>query len=529
MTFTTNVVVEKRPADKVVSDAHSTPPKLASHKKAILLVALLILVGALVALYIRISPFARQAVIQDLEDASGSTVTIRSYRRTHFPSPGCVLEGVEFHKAENKYTILSIDKLVIKGTYLGVLRHHVERIKAIGTHVIVPPFGSNLTFQTQHSNIVIDEVVADGTIVEFANEDPKAERLRFEVHKGLIKDVRWGVPLQYQLQFHNPNPPGEISVQGKFGAWTTGHPGDTPISGDYSFEHADLSVYGGISGSLSSKGKFEGILQHINVVGDTDTPDFEVESGGHKVRLTSKFDAYVDGIRGDTYLKRVEGHLGRTTIVADGSIAGSSNGRGKSAKLRLTTRRGRIEDLLGLFVSAPRSPMSGEVSLGTKAEIPSGDQTFLRKVKLDGAFGIDAGKFSNSDTQKDVDTLSAGARGAKKDDPETVMTDLTGTVTLVGGVAQFSDMSFTIPGAHSRMHGTYDLISHKIDLHGKLRVDTRISKTSSGFKSLLLKMMDPIFKKKRKGEIVPVHIAGTYEKPEFGLDLNQPSGDKPQK
>ena len=210
-----------------------------------------------------------------------------------------------------------------------MLRHHVQRIKAVGARVIVPPFGSNLTFQTQHSNIVIDEVVADGTIVEFANEDSKEKPLQFEVHKGLIQDVRWGAPLQYKLEFHNPNPPGEISVQGKFGAWTTGHPGDTPISGDYTFEHADLSVYGGIRGFLSSKGKFEGILQHINVMGDTDTPDFEVEAGGHKVKLTSKFDAYVDGIRGDTYLKRVEGHLGRTTIVADGSIAGSSNRPGK--------------------------------------------------------------------------------------------------------------------------------------------------------------------------------------------------------
>jgi AsmA-like C-terminal region len=524
MASTTNVVVEKARTDKVVTGgAPATPPRVATHKKAIILIVVLVLVGSLVAAYIRISPFARQAVIQDLQDASGSTVTIRSYRRTHFPAPGCVLEGVEFHKAENKYTFLSIDKLVIKGTYLGVLRHHVQRIKAVGARVIVPPFGSNLTFQTQHSNIVIDEVVADGTIVEFANEDSKEKPLQFEVHKGLIQDVRWGAPLQYKLEFHNPNPPGEISVQGKFGAWTTGHPGDTPISGDYTFEHADLSVYGGIRGFLSSKGKFEGILQHINVMGDTDTPDFEVEAGGHKVKLTSKFDAYVDGIRGDTYLKRVEGHLGRTTIIADGSIASSPNHPGKSAEIELTTRRGRIEDLLGLFVSAPRSPMSGEVSLGTKAEIPPGDQGFLRKVKLDGAFGIDAGKFSNTDTQKDVDTLSAGARGENKDDPETVMTDLKGSVTLVGGLAHFSDLSFTIPGAHARMQGAYDLISHKIDLHGKLRVDTRISKTSTGFKSLLLKMMDPIFKKKNKGEIVPVHIAGTYEKPEFGLDLTQPS------
>ncbi len=532
MASTPDVVVERASPDKIVNgDTKSTPPKPTTHKKAIILVAtLLIVVGALVAVYIRVSPFGQRAVIEDLEEASSSTVTVHGYHRTHFPAPGCVLEGVEFHKGGNKYTILSIDKLVIKGTYLGVLRRHVARIKAVGARVIVPPFGSNLTFNTQHSSIVIDEVVADGTVVEFANEDPKEKPLRFEVHKGLIKDVRWGTPLQYQLQFHNPNPPGEIAVQGKFGAWTTGHPGDTPISGDYTFEHADLSVYRGISGFLSSSGKFDGILQHINIAGDTDTPDFEVKSGGHKVKLSSKFDAYVDGIRGDVYLNRVEARLGRTTVLAEGSIAGSEKSKGKSAHLKLTTHRGRIEDLLGLFVSAPRSPMSGEVSLGTRAELPSGDQSFLRRVRLDGGFGIDAGKFSSAETQKDVDTLSAGARGENKDDPETVMSDLTGTVSLIGGVAHFSDLSFTIPGAHSRMHGSYDVISHRVDLHGKLRVDTRISKTSTGFKSLLLKMMDPIFKKKKQGEIVPVHVAGTYEKPEFGLDLTQPSEkNKPQK
>ena len=193
MASTTNVVVEKARTDKVVTGgAPATPPRVATHKKAIILIVVLVLVGSLVAAYIRISPFARQAVIQDLQDASGSTVTIRSYRRTHFPAPGCVLEGVEFHKAENKYTFLSIDKLVIKGTYLGVLRHHVQRIKAVGARVIVPPFGSNLTFQTQHSNIVIDEVVADGTIVEFANEDSKEKPLQFEVHKGLIQGCTLG-------------------------------------------------------------------------------------------------------------------------------------------------------------------------------------------------------------------------------------------------------------------------------------------------------------------------------------------------
>ena len=72
------------------------------------------------------------------------------------------------------------------------------------------------------------------------------------------------------------------------------------------------------------------------------------------------------------------------------------------------------------------------------------------------------------------------------------------------------------------MYGTYNLLNEKIDLHGRMRVDTKISKTTTGMKSFLLKAIDPIFKKKKKGEVVPIHITGTYEHPQFGLDLSQP-------
>jgi hypothetical protein len=76
-----------------------------------------------------------------------------------------------------------------------------------------------------------------------------------------------------------------------------------------------------------------------------------------------------------------------------------------------------------------------------------------------------------------------------------------------------------VPGADARLHGSYNIVNHRINLHGDVRVETKISKTSSGAKALLLKIMDPLFRKKMKGEVVPVHILGTYEKPEFGLDL----------
>ena len=494
-----------------------------------ILLAIIILAAMLVCLAIfllsRAWPFSEKAVMQDLAEASDSTVTMSGFRPKYFPFPGCVLEGLVFHHGARQFTLITIDKLDITGSYLGILRHHVPRIKAEGGHVLVPPFGSNLTFNTTHSNIVIDEIVADGTTVEFASKDKQNQPVRFDVHQAVLHNVRWDEPFTYRVYLHNPQPPGELTTSGKFGVWTTGHPGDTPVSGEYTFEHADLGVYGGIDGTLNSKGKFGGVLSHIDIEGTTATPDFEVTSGGHKMKLETKFDAYVDGTLGDTFLNRVDARLGRSLVVTKGSIAGAEGKEGKSAQLNLSSIHGRIEDMLGLFVSG-RSPMSGEVALRAKVEIPPGDRKFIEKVKLQGTFGIDDGSFSQADTQKNVNELSAGARGENKDDPETVLTDLKGRVVLERGVANFSDLSFHIPGAGARLHGTFNIMNYKIDLHGDMRVDTEISKTSSGMKALLLKAMDPLFKKKKRGEVVPVHIGGTYNHPEFGLDLAHSGADK---
>ena len=57
-----------------------------------------------------------------------------------------------------------------------------------------------------------------------------------------------------------PVPPGEIATEGTFGPWDREEPGRSPLGGTFWFDRADLSVFKGISGILSSAGSFEGEL-----------------------------------------------------------------------------------------------------------------------------------------------------------------------------------------------------------------------------------------------------------------------------
>jgi hypothetical protein len=486
-------------------------------------------------------PFTKSAVIEDLRQASDSEVTVRSFHETQFPFPGCVLEGVSFYHANDKSRpIISIDRLTIRGTYTGILAQHVSKITAEGMHVSIPAFGTSQKLQTHQSKITIDEIVANGATVEFARNDPADKPVRFDIYEATLKNVGWSGPMTYKIKVRNPAPPGDVSAEGKFGVWNESDPGSTPISGDYRFEHADLGVFGGIGGQLSSTGKFGGKLAHIDISGETQTPDFVVDSGGHPVSLTTKFSAYVDAITGDTFLNHVDADFLKTHLVAQGSIAKSAHGEGKTALIEFRSGHARIEDLLRLFVKANRAPMSGNITLQAQTELPAGEEPFFKKLKLRGSFGISGGTFSES-TQESVDKLSAGASGKKepgenrdkgkdKDrakqetgkeetDPETVLTDLKGQVNLSAGTAKFTNLTFNVPGAASRMDGTYNLLNRKIDLRGQLQVDSKISNTTTGGKAFLLKMIDPFFKKKREGEIVPVRISGTYDHPQFGLDI----------
>jgi AsmA-like C-terminal region len=518
-------------------------PASSTNTRKIIVRALLVMAVLIFAAVVFLAlcwPFRRSAVLKQLADASLSKVDAAAFHSTYFPRPGCVLEHVTFQHSPKPGAppLITVEKMTIVGSFSGLFTKHVKRIRAEGMHIVTPPRGTGQRFQPPpRSTIVIDELIADGAILEVqrhAGDQP----LKFSFHNFDLSNIGGHGPAVFRTTFSNPEPPGEITTSGNFGPWNAVDVGKTPVVGHYSFQHADLGVFPGIAGLLSSSGKFSGVLDHIELHGQTDTPRFTVTSSSHQVDLQTQFDALVNGENGDTFLQKAIATFWKTTVWSRGSVEARPRQPGKTVSLELTAKDGRIQDILLLFAQSKQAPMSGVTSFRADVSIPPGRRPFLEKVELQGDFGINAGTFTNSTTQEGVEHLSEGALFSQQnhpnsekseDDPQTVLSDLKGHVVLKDGSARFSDLSFSVPGASARMQGTYNLITEKIDLHGQLKTESQPSKTTSGVKALLLKVLSPFFKKKPVGYIMPVKITGTYDHPLFGLDLADDRNKKPDK
>ena len=160
--------------------------------------------------------------------------------------------------------------------------------------------------------------------------------------------------------------------------------------------------------------------------------------------------------------------------------------------------------------AAPRAPIV----------IPPGDVDVARKMKLDGGFKVASAHFSKLDIQDKVNKLSHGGKGEPEAPPtDTVASDFAGQFKLDNGVMTFRTLSFRVTGGSIALSGRYGLVDEAMEFHGTAKLEAKLSQTTTGFKSFLLKAVDPFFQKKGAGAIVPIKITGTRDKPSFGLDL----------
>ena len=423
--------------------------------------------------------------------------------------------------------LIEISECSVEAGILALFEHrpHLRTVHMQGLTVNVPPRGEpENTKKPFRTNFVINEVTSNDMTLNILRKGG-GRHLSFLLHKLRIDSFQPDNPAAFHADLTNPKPVGEIQTQGQFGPWNPDDPSQSPVSGSYTFSNADLGTIKGISGTLSSTGSFSGVLDYIQVQGNTETPNFEVSVSRHAVPLNTEFNAVVDGMNGNTILNTIEIQLLDSHLVAKGDVAKGPRQPGRAVALNVVADAARIQDLLRVAVKSDKPLLTGVVTLKTHFVIPSRrarDTDIANRLDLQGKFGIVSARFTQNTVQEKINALSRRGRGQPNDTNDgSAVSKLAGAFTLRHGVIRFSKLTFHVSGAAVLLDGTYNLDTEELNFSGTLRIEAKLSQTTTGVKSLFLKMIDPLFQKKNAGAVLPIKITGTRKKPSFGLDMGR--------
>lgn len=489
-------------------------------------------------------PYLHNRAVALLQDKFHSDVELKEFHTYLFPTLRLEGGGLALRKdgRTDVPPMILIDKFTADAKLLRLFSTpwEIVQIKLQGLVITIPPKTDNKPreYKTKKKWVIsIAEIVSDDAKLILLPKDPTKLPHQFDIHKLVMHSVGLDRAASFTAQLTNDKPPGEIDTKGSFGPWSTDDPGQTPLSATYTFEKADLGVFKGIGGILSSTGKFGGVLEQIEVEGETHVPDFVVDVGGHPVSLDTTFSATVDGTNGNTILHPVKAHFLNSYFTAAGPIIKTREMAGRRITLDVDFYKGRMEDLMRLVTKADKPIMTGEMRFKAKFDLPSGKEEegdVTERLNLDGAFGVAGAEFTNTKVKEKLETLSRKAQGKPEDeDAGSSVSQLKGRFRLDNGTIHFRSLAFTVPGARVQLDGDYGLKTEALDFHGMLNMDAKISQTMTGVKSFFLKAVDPFFRKNGQ-TVIPIKITGTREKPSFGLELRRKkdddkSGDKRDK
>jgi hypothetical protein len=477
----------------------------------------------------------RQWVISELSTRFDSDVDLKSLHVETTPRMQVTGEGLtlRYRSRSDVPPLIQIARFSFNLGVLGIIHvpRHIKGVFVENMVITIPPSDPNATPPPKQSmpvpRIIFNEIVCNDTTLIILPKKAGKDPLDFEIHDLVMKNVGDQKPFDFHGTLTNAKPKGEIATRGTFGPWNAEAPAFTPLSGNYSFDNADLDPFAGIGGTLSSTGQYSGRLNQIEVQGQTDTPNFSLDPVGRPVPLHTEFSATVDGTDGDTYLHPVRATLIRSLIIANGSVTRAADQPGHIISLNVSAPNARLQDILRLATKSTQPVMTGTVYLRTKMLLPPGKEKVIHRLSLDGDFGVSDAEFASVEVRDKLESLSRHALGKpNNEEAGSAVTDLIGHFRLDHDVASFPRLSFRIPGAEVRLVGKYRLPDETLDFRGDLRMQAKLSQTVTGKKSFFLKLADPFFKKDGAGSIVPIHISGTRAAPKFGLDLFHNSNKK---
>jgi hypothetical protein len=420
---------------------------------------------------------------------------------------------------------------------------HVSLVELKGLSVHLPPkshfehvadaaaAGKSRSAMAGLVRFEVDRMECTGAELVMETDKPGKLPLEFQIARFKLTDIAAGGAMGFDAELTNPKPEGTVHTTGSFGPWHGADLGESPLKGDYRFEHADLSGITGIAGILSSTGHYEGTLRDLVVDGQTETPDFRLTHFGAALPLTTRFHARVDGTNGDTWLEPVDATLGHSHFTAQGAIvrvpgavvAGAQQYGGHDIALAVNVDRARMEDFLRLASRTGNVLLTGDVTMKTSLHIPPGMASIDKRMTLNGSFALDKALFTSEKIQGRITELSLRGQGRPEDlnttDPASILSEMQGSFRMAGGVVTLPALEYTVPGAKIQLAGTYGLADGALNFAGTAKMEASVSKMVGGWKGMLLAPADHLFKRDGAGAEVPIHIEGTREEPKFGIDF----------
>lgn len=466
-------------------------------------------------------PFRKQNVLQSLGHATRCITEVQQLSRFYFPKPGCRMQNVVFRRGQS--TLAHVREVTMQSSWLNLLTftRRLDVLKVEGLAVTIPPRVPEPEPAPRAAKAsAIDELIADGAVLDIAQHSPTDPTLEFRFHHLKLRNVAPDKSIGIVADLHNPKPGAELHVVANFGPWKRGK---TPTSGTYRLDKGELSNFQGIAGTLSSSGHFDGALEKLRMQGKVDVPNFEISANHHPAPLHAEYKALVDALTGDTSFEELQATLQQAAL----SVRGRIEGEHKTATLDFEAQRVRIEQILYLFTSSPVPPLYGTGTLRAHVVLPPPPGKFLKRLQLSGNFQIDRARFGNPKTQADIDRFSTRARGGKDDSIERVTGSLAGHVVVRNGAATLSNWTASLPGVAVRLDGYEDLLSRRVDIKGTVFTEASLSQDvgGGGLKSFLIKPLDPLFRKRPKGAKIPISITGYYPRANYHFSLHRANAD----
>lgn len=485
----------------------------------------------------------RQLVIDTLSDRLDSEIELQSFSVDTFPTVHVRGGGLVIrHKGRRDVPpLVSVQAFTLDGGMIGLLSRprRFRTVTLSGLQINIPPgFKHDSSPQTPEAAavrssarddasspaaIVVDLLQADDATLSLIPKRAGKEPRVFLVHRLTMKPLGRAEVMSFEAAITNPIPRGLVNAKGTFGPWQREDPGATPLSGNYTFNDADLGTVKGIAGHLNSTGSFAGQLARIGVKGETRTPDFQVNVSGNPVPLDTTFEATVDGTDGDTYLDRVSATFLGTSLSAKGAVVGAEGVKGRTVRVNVAIQDGRIEDVLRLAVRGASPAMTGQLDLRADMNLPAGPADVMDRLSVAGRFDVAGARFGNAEIEAKLADLSERARGLDPEEhSQAVASHLAGAFRLERSVLSLREVAFAVPGANVQVAGRYGLESEVLDFDGTVRMRATVSQAAGGgVKSALLKVVDPLFRRDGAGAVLPIRIRGSRSDPKIGLDFGR--------